>query len=1284
MNRTQAELLAEIEVLRERVQNLEAEHQRLKYLTAAFEGCAEGIALVDMEGRLQMLNPAFADMYGTKGEEWLGRHFSVLYHDRQMPVVEDAIRRLKETGSYSTEIEHLRRDGTPFTAAMRCSLLYDESGQPMNIILFVRDITTQKQSEASLQKVRDEQEARIRQRTAELTEVNRRLQQEIRDREQAEQARQESTEMARALLNATTESALLLEADGTIVTLNQTAAERLGGSVDDLIGTNIFALLPPELAATRKAQVQKVLDTGRPLRLVDQRAGRCFDSHFYPVFNRRGQVTRIAVFAIDITEHKRAEEALAAERKLLETVVDNLPEYIFAKDTQGRFVFVNQAVVDYYHLAGKEDMYGKTDFDIMDHSLAQRYADEEKEILDHVRPMINRENQAPDLSGCMRWYLSTKIPWRDDKGHLLGLVGMNHEITEHKNAERRLIEERNLLRALIDALPYPIYVKDTQSRFILANQETARLLKVEKEADLLGKTDFDFAEHSLASQLYVDEQTLMRTGRPLVGLETETWDGRWISITKVPFHDSQGNVAGLIGMNLNITERKRAEETMRRAHEELERRVAERTAELRETNEKLRQEIAEREKIEQALRRSEEAERRFQAQLTALLEISIALSQVEQIDDLCRKAVELGNRQLAFDRLGIWFTTDEPMVMVGSYAIDEKGRLRDERHVRRIQQREDVQACLDSTRPIAFRTEGPLHDLEGRVVGEGIRISAAIWDGQKTIGYLSGDNLLTQRALTEHDGELLALYASVLGHLCVRLRAENALRESEEQYRTLYETAIVGLWRTRIDNGLFIKCNRTMATLIGYSDPREVVDKVSTLDIYPAERRQELLNLLHKHGSVSGHEIRLRRKDGREIDTSMSACIFPEKGYIEGAILDITETKRLQQQLLQAQKLESIGTLAGGIAHDFNNLLAVIIGNASVLGRRSSLPAKVRAALDDIVEAAERGASLTHQLLAYARGGLQKPVPTDLNQVVKSVLQIFRRATPPQIDLVRQLDTDLPAIVADPIQIEQVTMNLCLNAVQASSTPSVIEIRTFAAQLDESRAAAWKRDPGLYVCLQVEDHGCGMDPATAQRIFEPFFTTKSSGRGMGLAAAHGIVESHQGHIEVDTQPGRGTIMTVWLPAAQQPPQAPTSLAAEIGTMQAPRGTETVLFIDDDPAVAKTVERILSPLGYIVITHTDTDEATAFMNSNSEDIELVLLDLNMPKCSGAEMYQRIAQRCPHAPVILVSGFDKPDIVETLRQQGAVDFLQKPFSIVKLATAIRKALDERKPGESKPSN
>jgi nitrogen-specific signal transduction histidine kinase/ActR/RegA family two-component response regulator len=388
---------------------------------------------------------------------------------------------------------------------------------------------------------------------------------------------------------------------------------------------------------------------------------------------------------------------------------------------------------------------------------------------------------------------------------------------------------------------------------------------------------------------------------------------------------------------------------------------------------------------------------------------------------------------------------------------------------------------------------------------------------------------------------------------------------------------------------------------------------------------------------------------------------------------DVTQRNRLQRQLLASQKLESIGTLAGGIAHDFNNLLAVVLGNASIYLRDKSLPVKLRSSLEDIVDAAERGSSLTHQLLAYARGGLQRLGPVDLNTLVDSVIQMLRRTSPPQLEFVLELTPHLPAIHADPSQIEHVIMNLCLNAVQASEPPCAVVVKTSLEQVDAEGAASLEIQPGQYVLLRVCDSGCGMSAETMERVFEPFFTTKFTGRGMGLAAAQGIVTSHCGQIRVESTLGAGTTMAVWLPVSAEPAQQRERLAAG-RSINPPTGSETILILDDDVAIIRTVSQILHSLGYCVVSHTDADEALAFLASNSEDVHLVIQDLNVPRFTGRQVFELIRERAPDVPILLASGFDEPQLAQNTREWGGAGYLQKPFSISILAKMIRKVLDE----------
>lgn len=953
---------------------------------------------------------------------------------------------------------------------------------------------------------------------------------------------------------------------------------------------------------------------------------------------------------------------------------------------------------------------------------------------------------------------------------------------------------------ILDSMSELVVHLDRDMRICWSNRAGAHDLNLDADS-LVGRYCYELYAQSQQICHQCPVARCMSTGRREEG-ETTTPDGRSWVITGTPLFDEHGQISGAVEVAREITEQKRAElalrqseEQLRQAHDELEQRVVERTAELTRTNRQLQQEIAERKRIAETLRENREAEHQFQARLTALLEVSSELSQSDSFDELCYRAVSQGRERLGFDRLGLWFVDGRPNEFRGSYGTDENGRVRDERHRRISFQRPDVQACLASRKPVAYRTNGPLYDDAHHVVGQGERTSAAIWNGREAVGYIACDNQMTHRPITPYDSELLALYASVIGHQCLlqtrkdelkrseawnralveampdmffrytrqgvtvafkpalgvrpfmseaefmhrpiseilpadvadlimetiekvfatgqmqvieyrlpmheevhdyegrmvicgenevllivrditdRKRAERALRESEELYRSLYDTALVGLWRTRISDGLVLRANRTSARLTGYNSPQEMIGKVYAPSMYGPGQREELMRMLERDGEIANTEMQFVLPDGQERSCSISARMFKDKGYIEGAIVDITETKRLQQQLIQTQKLESIGTLAGGIAHDFNNLLAVVLGNASALLRRESVPGSDREMIEDMIEAAERGSALTQQLLAYARGGLQKPKPCALNMLIERVLKILRRTAPSHIELAGNLADELPPVVADPSQLEQVIMNLVLNAIQAMQDPGRIDLRTRVESLDDDRLSEMAAEitPGKYVVFEVRDSGCGMDAVTLGRIYEPFFTTKFTGRGMGLSATLGIVQSNKGYIDVQSEVGRGTTMTVYLPAAEQEKPA-ADPAVEPRTMGAPRGTETILVIDDEVAVGRTVEKILAPLGYMVIPQSVPKVAAEFIKVNAEDIDLILLDLNMPGISGPEMYRTIQHYCPEKPVVLISGYDSPDTVHRLQADGAGPFVQKPFSIMTLATVIRNTLDE----------
>jgi len=514
--------------------------------------------------------------------------------------------------------------------------------------------------------------------------------------------------------------------------------------------------------------------------------------------------------------------------------------------------------------------------------------------------------------------------------------------------------------------------------------------------------------------------------------------------------------------------------------------------------------------------------------------------------------------------------------------------------------------------------------------------------------------------------------AAILGTLVditSRREAEAALHESERRLRAVVEAVPVVLFA--IDRaGVVRLCEgRPVPELAG--QPREFVGR-NIRDFYPdvpevmtSFERALAGETFTTTIAIGGQSFEVWLSPTREANGQVTSII--------GVANNVTERNRLQTQLLQSQKLQSIGTLAGGVAHDFGNLLAVIIGNLSIVLRQPSLSEKARDLLRDVMNAADRASGLTQQLLAFARGGLQKPCPISLNRQVESVLQILRRAAPRGMEFSLKLPAGLPQVMADPTQMEQVIMNLCLNAVDASQPPATVELSTESVELGREQAAKLDLAPGDYVRLTVRDHGCGMDAATAERVFEPFFTTKPTGRGMGLAATEGIVRSHKGQIRIDSAPGKGTTVSVWLPtasreASREMPQ-PIATAAEL-----PHGNETVLIIDELEGAARAAESSLSSLGYCVVSHTSLKSAIVFLDTNSEDVDIVLLGTNILHSTRADPLKEIRDRCPEVPLLVAGRSAEDASTKRLLKASGTGFVPKPFTMSSLSQAVRTALDK----------
>jgi two-component system, cell cycle sensor histidine kinase and response regulator CckA len=488
------------------------------------------------------------------------------------------------------------------------------------------------------------------------------------------------------------------------------------------------------------------------------------------------------------------------------------------------------------------------------------------------------------------------------------------------------------------------------------------------------------------------------------------------------------------------------------------------------------------------------------------------------------------------------------------------------------------------------------------------------------------------------------------------------------------EDAIVG----KDMEGVILTWNSGAERTYGYTAEEAAGKPMSML--LPPERLEEenhILERLRRGERVEHFETVRVRKDGSRIDVSLTISpIRDSRGRIQGAshvARDITQQKAFEAQLRHTQKLESLGVLAGGVAHDFNNLLTGIMSNASLAAESSGADASTRRLMDDVVRAAERAAGLTRQLLAYAGKGRFVIEAIDLSRLVDEIAALLQTSISRTVELRFDLARDLPPVEGDPGQLQQVVMNLVINAAEAiGDAPGVVRIATRAQVVDRtwSRTVVGIPDlkPGLYVLLEVEDDGCGMDEETVARIFDPFFTTKSAGRGLGLAAVIGIVNGHKGALKIYSAPGKGTTFRLLLPVAAGPGPRPRDEKPQAEL----EGRGTVLVVDDEESVRNAARNALVHFGYTVLLAGNGREAAEIVARRGETIDLVLLDLTMPEMSGEEALAHIRTLNPNLRVLLSSGFNQVEVIRRFQGQGLAGFIQKPYTAARLAASIKSVL------------
>jgi len=523
----------------------------------------------------------------------------------------------------------------------------------------------------------------------------------------------------------------------------------------------------------------------------------------------------------------------------------------------------------------------------------------------------------------------------------------------------------------------------------------------------------------------------------------------------------------------------------------------------------------------------------------------------------------------------------------------------------------------------------------------------------------------------DKEGKMIASMVS-FSDITDRKKAERELRASHKRFVTVLNSIDATVYVADMETYEIVFMNKYMVDSFGKDMSGETCWEAFRGESKPCQHCTNDL-LLDKNGRPTGVHVWHDKNPvtGKWYINCDRAIDWPDGRLVRIQIAtDITEMKQLELQLQQAQKMEAIGTLAGGIAHDFNNLLMGIQGCASLIMTEMDPSDPLFDHLKGIEEYVKSAADLTKQLLGFARGGKYEVIPIDINQIVESSSQLFGR-TKKEIVIHSKFPKDIWTIEADQKQIEQVLLNLFLNAWQAMPDGGELYLQTANINLDEKYLKPYEANPGRYVKISVTDTGVGMDETTQQKIFDPFFTTKDVGRGtgMGLASAYGIIKNHEGFINVYSEAGKGTTFNIYLPASDKEVHRET--ATETGLV---KGSETILLVDDEEMIIKVSKPMLEKLGYRVVAVRSGQEAVEIVSGEDEAIDLVLLDLIMPGMDGGKTFDRIRKIQPQLPVLLSSGYAINGRALEIMNRGCNGFIQKPFSMSELSKKVRKVLDE----------
>ncbi|MBI3992361.1 MAG: PAS domain S-box protein [Candidatus Lambdaproteobacteria bacterium] len=1112
--------------------------------------------------------------------------------------------------------------------------------------------------------------------------------------------------------------------------INSRLCDMTGYSETELLRKSFADLVEPDSLQAQPLGLPEILSGKTMLRVRPWRRkdGRTIHVETSAVVRADGNILGIVR---DITERRRAEEALRASQRLLQTVFDTIPHYLYVKDDQGRYLMANLAY---------QQVYRKTPEEIVGHrveEMLERADDElavilkaDRDVLDGTCERVDHLGEIHFADGRPHIVRTIKAPLRDETGRICGLVGISEDVSELERAQADLRDSQRLLQSVFDAIPHLVFVKDLDRRYVVVNRHTTEALGMPADS-LAGRRVTEtgvapFTEWAEAASS--DKLILSGAERRVDALVRFRWaDGQWRTVrtVKEPLLDEAGRIKGLVGVSEDVTEMERMQTALR-------------------DSQRLLQSVFD--TITHSMFVKDTSERYIAVNRRAAEALGLPVEQIigKRIDETritldpeWRRVRELDARILsgelprAEDVYHLRFADGKPRVI---WQIKEPLRNDDGAIVGVVGIAQDITALREAQADAAIAHARLfdavqhlwagfyLYDKDERLMlwnervfdliphlrghlRQGMQAEEVFRIGSEAVDF-------GNQPLEDYLQQRLAQFRNPPGHsferklkdgrwLLVRDRrtseggtvslrheitdlkqTEEALRASEARYRLLTENApdLIFSYRLQPDRG-FDYVSPVAAEMLGYGQDEHYADPDLWLKITDPEDIDQQAAIFEGRAGIDGKlvTVRWQQRGGDWIwIEERCAPIFDERGNllrIEGVARDITARKTLEDQLLQAQRMEAVGRLAGGIAHDFNNMLSVMGSYALFVHDQLEPAHPAQADLLVIQNAVERSTALTRQLLAFSRRQMLRLETVDLNLLVAQMEKLLRRMIGEDIALVAVLEPNLGHVYADASQIEQILMNLVVNARDAIPKGGVVTLVTANVEVDgELVKRHADLEPGSYVSLSVRDTGVGMSEAVQKHVFDPFFTTKDVGQGtgLGLSTVYGIVKQMHGDVWVTSAPGAGTVMDILLPRSLD---GRKYSSVGTGPEDVPSGSETILLVEDEEMVRDAARRILEAHGYTVRPAADAHEAQTLHRSAAGPIDLLLTDVVMPEVSGPELAERLIAAQPGLRVLYMSGYAENRISGLVGPGSAQQVLKKPFSPQQLLHKVRTALDER---------